>query len=249
MAEMYEKILDHDAQAKARLITQYQESENIKKIIGIYAKQIQQIEDQLFKLLQDRSLDGSIGYQLDRLGVILDEPRVGLSDDDYRLLLKAKVAQNVSEGTIEDVIGIFRMLLRPDKIIYNEIYPAGFQLTAIGSTLPLTSTQRIIEAINRSRSAGVKFHNLIVANGNLFSFLDDPDPDGRGFRDINILSEPINAFELSSVTLPDGSGEIGPNGLGDVNDLSIGGSLSTIVETDTSDDLDPNSGHFATILT
>lgn len=248
MTDMITQITDHDAQAKKRLITQYQDSENIKKILTVYTAQIQEIEDELFKLINDREIDTAAGYQLDQLGTILNEPRFGLNDDNYRLLLKAKIAENTSEGTIEDVISIFRMLLRPDEIVYNEIHPAGFELTAVGSTMPIASIDRLRTAIERAKVAGVDLVDIKTVNQPEFSFFDDPDPTGKGFRDINILKEPINAFELSSVTLPDGSGETGSNGLGDVNNPLIGGSLSYIVETDTSDDLDVNAGHLATIL-
>lgn len=245
MADMYEYISNHDAAAKARLITQYQESDNIKKIVTIYAKQVQDVEDAIKELLDERSIDSAIGYQLDLLGTILDEPRVGLGDDDYRLLLKAKIAQNVSEGTPEDIIGIFRMLLRPDEIFYNEVHPAGFELTAIGSTLPLTSIDRIKDAINRCRPAGVKLVDIKTVNQPEFSFFDDPDPTGGGFRDLEILLEPITpAFDLGD----EGDDPLLDPSLGDFNFPLLGKTFSTIDETDESDTLNPTAGFLAKII-
>lgn len=247
MADMVEKITDHEARAKARLITQYKNSVNIEKIISIYAKKIQEIEDQAFKLLDERSIDTAVGYNLDVLGIILNEPRIGLSDDDYRLLLKAKIAQNVSEGTIEDIIGIFRMLLRPEQIYLNEVYPAGFELTSVGATMPITSNERVKEAIRRAKAAGVQIVDIKVVNENEFAFLGTTDPTAKGFRDINILKIPINPFRFSNIILPDGSGETGTEGFADINNPGTGGALSYFVETDL-EGLDPNSGRLASII-
>jgi len=247
MAEMIEYIGNHDEEAKNRLITQYKESENIKKIITVYATQFQEIEDQTRALLYDRSIDTAVAYQLDQIGTILDQPRDGLIDDDYRLLLKAKIAEDISEGTIEDVIGIFRLLLRPDEILYNDFYPAGFELTAIGTTMPISSIDRLKQAINRAKPASVELVEIKIVNPSEFSFFDDPDPTGKGFRDINVAREPINAFVFGTLQ-PDGSGDLGPDGFGDATNPLIGGSFSYIEENDVSDDLYPNSGRFSSIL-
>lgn len=237
------QITNHDDQAKNRVITQYKDSVNLNKIISVYTQQIQEFEDAAFALINERTLDGSIGFQLDQMGTILDEIRNGLDDDDYRIVLKAKIAENVSEGTPEDLIGIFKVLLNPEEVHYNEIYPAGFELTAIGDQDPVSSIERVKQAINRAKPAGVELVSVKqVTRFPEFSFLDDPDPTGGGFRDLLVLSETSTPFVFFDDPDPNGIG------LGDANNAALGGDFSTILATDDTDTLNPTAGFFSAVI-
>lgn len=62
-------------------------------------------------LLTLTSIDDSSGTQLDRLGVLLGQPRGGLDDGTYRYALKARVKSNKSSGSVEDIYAVFVALL------------------------------------------------------------------------------------------------------------------------------------------
>ena len=60
--------------------------------------------------LQQRVVGVAVGAQLDVLGRIVGEARLGDPDANYRLRIKAGILLNVSSGTPEELLAIFRLL-------------------------------------------------------------------------------------------------------------------------------------------
>ncbi len=112
-----------------------------------------------------------------------------MNDDEYRVVLLAKVAQNISQGTAEDVMQVYQLLMRASYVEYfeNPLLPATFQLTAVGST-PIGNIDDIKRAVAKSKLGGVRIELLQTIPGAPFGFLDDPDPNVRGFGDLNDAS-------------------------------------------------------------
>lgn len=94
-------------------------------------------------------LNEAIGTQLDRLGEIVGRSRILafqpesrsalLDDDNYRLIIKAKILQNQWAGTIEDMANLFQQVF-PDmqlKIIDHQNMSMEIQVTGLRDDLQL----------------------------------------------------------------------------------------------------------------
>jgi hypothetical protein len=188
----------HDAEARALLLAQYKGLPGIQGILDTYVGDVQDLENALWSLGTSMDIFSSTGVQLDMWGNILNQPRNGLSDTPYQGVLLAKIAQNVSQGTPEDVIRVYKLLMNASYVEYIETpdgYPAAFQITATGAT-PVTDSQSIKNAINATKAAGVAVAFYASIPGPAFSFLGDPDPTGQGFADLN---NPSVGGTLSSI--------------------------------------------------
>lgn len=237
-------ISNHDEQAKNRLITQFRSKPNIDAFLGVYTTEVQGLETIYFQLLENRSIDASVGTQLDLIGTILNETREGLSDSDYRLKLIAKIAANISQGTPEDMINIYKILMQADQVELFEYFPGTIQLFA-SNTEPISAIQRIKDALNRTKASGVVIDSLVVINTPPFGFAEVSDLNSKGFRDLNELLETIVPFEMrdleNSLTISSTpfafSEDTDQNGKGyrDINDLEAGGAFASINEIDTSE--------------
>ena len=113
---MIEKITDHAEQALNRLLEQYKGKTNLINFIQVYTKQVQDIEDALepFDLLLD--IASQSGQQLDEIGDIVVQPRLGNTDARYRILLYTKIGINTSKGESPKVIEIFKILTEADHV-------------------------------------------------------------------------------------------------------------------------------------
>jgi hypothetical protein len=109
-------ISNHIEQAKDRLREQYKGKPTIEALITAWVGQVQELEQILIDLSTQRSIDTASGIQLDLIGELLNKPRNGRSDADYRILLLAKIAQNISRGTPEDVIAVFKILTSSSRV-------------------------------------------------------------------------------------------------------------------------------------
>lgn len=152
------KITTHAANALARLAMQFRGRPLFEAVAVAVGNQAQGIEDALIDLALKRLLDAnSEGAQLDVLGRILKLPRLGATDAVYLSRLKAQVRINLSSGTTEDLISVFRAVLAgTDAIVKVEgSYPAGFVLRIMGTTIDATTAALYATFLKASRAAGV----------------------------------------------------------------------------------------------
>lgn len=179
---MIAHITDHADQAEARLPEQYKGQPNIVASVRLDGDRAQTLEDIFYDMLVNGSILNQHDSLLDQTGDVVVQPREGLSDDDYKVRIFAKIAENVSKATAEELIRIYKVLMQADRVYFNPVYPAGFSITAIGGT-PLGAVAEIKTALTASRMAGVSIEFFASVDSVSFSFSDDPDPNGQGFGD------------------------------------------------------------------
>lgn len=109
-------LVDHGAEAVARVWEQFKRSPNVNAAILALTPQFQALEDALTQLFLERGLAVAEGVQLDVIGRIVGEDRAGKSDDDYRRFLRARIATNRSRGVFEDMILVARLVLGDETV-------------------------------------------------------------------------------------------------------------------------------------
>lgn len=133
---------DHVEEQLAQTLSQDLEKPRFQALDTILATRWQVIEDFLWQLATERGLDDAVGVQLDRIGDNLDEPRGGLSDDQYRLFLRAKVLTLRSRGRVEQLAQILQVLGYTHLVI-REQPPAHLQIEVLDCTL-VHETDRVL---------------------------------------------------------------------------------------------------------
>lgn len=101
---------DHVAEALALLIEQYKRKDHIRSLLDSYVEQIQILEGVAYDVWEKFLLDFAEGEQLDVLGRIVQEERGEKSDEQYRSFIKARIAINRSNGRIEEILNILRLV-------------------------------------------------------------------------------------------------------------------------------------------
>jgi hypothetical protein len=123
------QITTHEIDALARLLYQYKDKTNLESLIkDLFTTQIQELEDAIIPLYTRLGIDDSVGVQLDEIGEIVGQSRLGLDDTTYRLFLKAKIGVNVSEGDIPRVIDVWKLITNATIIELIEAFPAEVDL-------------------------------------------------------------------------------------------------------------------------
>lgn len=151
------KTTTHVSEALSKLARQFQGLPAISGLVSVYSAQVQALEEVFFQLFVERELGRAVGAQLDRLGVLLGEPRKALNDASYRLRLVTRVRLNVSSGSIPDLIELIRVLIVTNgealpRLILTENGDTTITIRADG---PITNTAEIDSLLTRSRAAGV----------------------------------------------------------------------------------------------
>ncbi len=184
------KNTEHTAEGLLLFIDRYKNKPRLASLLLIFLDQVQELEDALFQLITDRAIDAAVGVQLDILGDIVGQPeRVGLSDDDYRTIIKARIKVNRSDGHAEQLIEILALVAtltgveQPAEILLLDVPPAALRislLTDIGPLDPLI----VFNLLNDARGAGIKldFIYTTTLKADTFTFGGDgPNDPDKGF--------------------------------------------------------------------
>jgi hypothetical protein len=193
------RIDNHVEQAQARLVEQFKQKPTILALVDALVTGLQPIEDELNRLLHERTLDAAEGQQLDNLGAIVGQPREGRTDEEYRLWIAARRLVNVATGVPDDFLNLVKTVLPASESRYIPYYPAGFQIRSYG--LGDGNGATIYQILATIKPAGVYFgfHYSDADLGTLFTLSDGV-----------IVSDPSK-------------------GLGDTADPSVGGKLASVL--------------------
>lgn len=80
----------------------FRSASGMLQVISSYAEQCQELEVVFVDILVKFTIEAGEGYSLDTVGKWLNVPREGLSDLDYKALLRATVRMRRSHARIED---------------------------------------------------------------------------------------------------------------------------------------------------
>lgn len=167
---MVEKITNHEDLAIEKIIWILRYGrESIPAIVQIHASYVQELEDLFFSMFTELNFVTTTNdYILNKLGKenFQFERVPGLSTEQYRSLLFAKVAEYLSQGTNEDVLNILN-LIGASNILYKRYQPATIKATfddsnellSISSILGviMRATPPIGVEINRRTNSGLPF--------------------------------------------------------------------------------------------
>ena len=121
-------LIDHVARGLSKLPSQYENSENLKHLLQVFLEELHEIEVCLNDIQLQKDIDLAVGVQLDGIGEHLGKNREGLSDTDYRRVLKVKRIINAGEGQYSTMKSLWRTLLGSTAATVLPEYPAGVAL-------------------------------------------------------------------------------------------------------------------------
>ncbi len=182
-------IIDHAAQAVARLASQFRNAPLLKGLIAAISGEVQSIEDAFNDLrVQIRDIDEAEDDRLDQLAKLVGAPVRGPLDNlQYRERVKAQILINKSTGRSANIYAISKRLVAAWNIDsqpkVTESVPACFSIGCDGPTALRNDdgqARELAQALNGSRAnggataAGVRAIVLsrpdTVANDNFFRF-------------------------------------------------------------------------------
>ncbi len=146
---------EHREQARDMVIEQFKRSQKFNDWLGVYIDQVQGLEDALWQLYTERGVDTAEGAQLDVLGVIVGQDRLGLEDEDYRTRIKVRIRLNRASGIADDIYDVFGLMLgnQIGAVDLQEVYPAG--LIVQMNEYVDTSASVLAAILKEARGAGI----------------------------------------------------------------------------------------------
>lgn len=131
---------------------------NIEKLLACLIAPCQDLEDALQQLKTQRFVDTAAGAQLEVIGKIAGQPRLGLDDDTYRRYIRARIAANNSDGTTEDLLNICELVVYDDDATYvlTQEGTATARLFVSGEFITGALAAILFSFLNAAKSGGVR---------------------------------------------------------------------------------------------
>lgn len=103
------------------------EDSNIGKVLLLLSEQIDDLNESFVAIENYRDLNQATGSTLDLIGKAIGQPRGKATDEVYRILLRARIARNASDGTTDKVINALALALNtdPSDIRISELTDGG----------------------------------------------------------------------------------------------------------------------------
>lgn len=168
------KETQHLAQARALLIEQFKNRAVIDGFLQSYVNRVQELEDAIWDVIDKRILDVAVDAQLDSLGSIVGELRLGRSDDDFRAAVRLRIRVNRSKGRAVDVLDVAMLASAPERVEYLEHILLQFQVEIYNRP----GERYVAELLSRTRAA--MSYGMLTASdlplSDLLAFDDDVTP-------------------------------------------------------------------------
>jgi hypothetical protein len=192
----------HVDQGLSRLLEQFRGKSKLEALLRSYLRRIQELEDATWEVITLRALDVAEDAALDMLGRIVGRGRGDLSDEDYRIALRAQIRINRSSGTTEDLIAVGVLSL-----------PSGFALS-LTEHYPAAVTIQVDGAV--TWAILVLWQNLVTTKA-------------AGVRLFLLWSQaaPADSFTFASQTSPQETSD--DLGYGDSLTVGVGGQLQSVI--------------------
>lgn len=99
------------------LLSQFDKSPRLKQLIEAALVEVQRAEDWIHAIGQARLLENAVGAILDRYAGIVEFPRAGLSDVDYRKMVQVAGQINRHDAQADDTARIWGLLIDLDGAV------------------------------------------------------------------------------------------------------------------------------------
>lgn len=170
---------------------------NIGKLCSIMAEQLRKVQQTNDRVREWREIDRSQGRTLDMIGSNIGQPRGAATDEVYRIMIKSKVARNLSTADINTIIRVLAIALDADysEIKIEEMYddqnspePSAIKVIQV----PLASlnaagmtVSQFGRIVKRTVAAGVRVQSVAVEGTFEYGPLPMQNDMTIGFSDID----------------------------------------------------------------
>jgi hypothetical protein len=148
--------VDYLAAALEVLAQQYRRP-NFQKVVEVFARQFQELEDAAQQVLTERLLDKAVGEQISVLERIVGQGVFLTTDEVVRKAwIASRIKLNRSSGTGDDLLQLFALVLAAPLVPdLTEFFPAALELRVAGGALATNLVEPLGRILQLGKAAGV----------------------------------------------------------------------------------------------
>lgn len=162
---------EHEETAARKLAPPFWGKPNVAALLGGFTREIQRLEDDLWLMLELRTLPLADLPRLKVLGKLVGQPRLGFGIEAYRLLIEARALANVSRGRASDLLAVLNLLLGVGDYVLLAVGNATLYLSAL-QPVSEEGAAMVEQILPDTRTAGVGLQFLSGSTADVFMWRD-----------------------------------------------------------------------------
>ena len=166
-------VRDHVERGLSRLIQQYRGKPRLEAWVRSYLREVQALSDAAWGVLVSRLIDDAVGAQLTVLGRLVGEPTRHEDDERHRVVVRARIAVNQSNGHGNDILRVAKLLFQK-PVRMTEHFPGAMVVTV---QEPIDVIPEIEQGMLDEAAAGgvrIDVHFHATPTDELFRFGEGP---------------------------------------------------------------------------
>jgi hypothetical protein len=144
----------HAEEAVSHLIELFKRGPRNQAALGVFGVQLAELEIAAADNIMNFFIDTATGDQLDILGRIVGEPRLGRTDENYRPAVRVRILVNNSDGRAEQLLAIARGMVPGASVNLYELFPMTLRIEF--STLGATTLATVFNMLQQAKAGGVR---------------------------------------------------------------------------------------------
>jgi len=155
-------------------------------IDSIFAERLQELEVVVYDMFSRMDINSWGGVHLDRVGALIGCTRLGLTDADYRMKIKAFSAQQNCDGRIGEVLHALKLITGASQVNIQNLGDATVMLYTNGS-LGSFLTSNLTSFMEGCLGAGIEIDSILywgTDDSFGFSNISDTITTVKGFDNI-----------------------------------------------------------------
>jgi hypothetical protein len=129
-----------------------------QEFVRILAAPADRLEAAMHQVLNAFNLDTSEGFQLDLLGKFVGQSRFGMTDEDFRRFIRARIKANRSSGMINEILEVIGLVLDDAgaTLTFKDEWPAAFALEITDTVISLALAEILVAFLRVVKAGGVR---------------------------------------------------------------------------------------------
>lgn len=184
---MITQLSDYLEQAIESLLSDLQD-ESYTKFDGLlysFVRRMQEVEDAAWLTINLRLIDNATGGALDTLGRLVGQPRTVDSDDDYRILIKARIKANASKARSLDLYALGSAILGSPAAFTIRDWANVIHFDGLTDNSTLAFSASVVgKALQNAKRSGASIHYIYSDKPELETFTWGNEPDDPGLESL-----------------------------------------------------------------
>lgn len=150
----------HVPEARARVTGQLWGKPRFNALLRSYIRRVQEVEDALWDLMEAYDPRLATGRHLDKIGLLVGQPRFGFDDETYRRVIFGRIRAARSRGRFDDLLEIVQLVcdLRGNETQSATGVGNATVLLQISRALTVEEVEALSYLLPLARAAGVQLH-------------------------------------------------------------------------------------------